>query len=77
VEAELEVTVVAAGFVGFEITWRKDVFSGAPQAGSAANFGTLGISFRARKAANEEEVIATLGALSCEIPVNGTEEVGA
>ena len=76
-EAELEVTVVAAGFVGFEITWRKDVFSDAPQAGSAANFGTLGINFRARKAANEEEVIATLAALSCEIPVNGTEEVGA
>jgi uncharacterized membrane protein YdcZ (DUF606 family) len=42
--------VVAAGFVGFEITWRKDVFGGAPQAGSAANYGTLGINFRARKA---------------------------
>jgi hypothetical protein len=68
---------VAAGFVGFEITWRKDVFSGAPQAGSAANFGTLGINFRARKAANEEEVIAALAALNCEIPVSGTEEVGA
>ena len=23
---------MAAGFVGFEITWRTDVFSGAPQA---------------------------------------------
>jgi hypothetical protein len=68
---------VTAGFVGFEITWRKDVFSGAPQAGSADNFGTLGINFRARKAANEEELAAALAALSCEIPVSGTEEVGA
>jgi hypothetical protein len=38
---------VAAGFVGFEITWRKDVFSEVPQAGSAEKFGTLGINFRA------------------------------
>lgn len=44
---------MAAGFEAFEITWRKDVFSGAPQAGSAANFGTLGINFRARKADGE------------------------
>jgi hypothetical protein len=43
---------VAAGFVDFEITWRDDVFGGAPQASSAANFGTLGITFRARKAAS-------------------------
>jgi len=57
---------VAAGFVGFEITWRKDVFSDAPQAGSAEKFGTLGINFRARKAASEEEWTA---ALSCEAPV--------
>jgi hypothetical protein len=40
---------VAAGFVDFEVTWRADVFSGAPQCSSAANFGTLGINFRARK----------------------------
>ena len=44
-----------AGFVDFEITWRADVFSGAPQEGSAANFGTMGINFRARKAKNEAE----------------------
>ena len=68
---------MAAGFVGFEITWRKDVFSGAPQAGTAETFGTLGINFRARKAANEEELTAALAALSCEIPVAGTEEAGA
>jgi hypothetical protein len=40
---------VAAGFEGFEITWREEVFRGAPQAGSAGKFGTLGINFRARK----------------------------
>ena len=63
-----------AGFLDFEITWRKDVFGGAPQAGSAEDFGTLGINFRARKAADEEELAAALAALSCEIPVNATEE---
>ena len=41
--------MAAAGFVGFEIPWRADVFSGPPQASSAANFGTLGINFRANK----------------------------
>ena len=59
---------MAAGFVGFEITWRKDVFSAASQAGSAEKFGTLGINFRARKAANEEEWTAAMAALSCEVP---------
>jgi hypothetical protein len=39
---------VAAGFTDFEITWRGDVFAGAPQASSAASFGTLGINYRAR-----------------------------
>ena len=37
----------AIGFAGFEITWRADVFSGAPQESSAADFGTKGINFRA------------------------------
>jgi hypothetical protein len=64
---------VAAGFVGFEITWRKDVFGGAPQAGSAEKFGTLGINFRARKAADEEEWIAALAALSCEVPARSVK----
>ena len=60
---------MAAGFVGFQITWRKDVFSDASQAGSAEKFGTLGINFRARKAANEEEWTVAMAALSsCEIP---------
>jgi hypothetical protein len=60
--------VVMAGFVDFEITWRKDVFSGAPQAGSAADFGTLGINFRARRAADKAEWQAALEALNCEMP---------
>ena len=41
---------MAAGFTDFEITWREDVFAGAPHQSSAAKFGTLGINFRARKA---------------------------
>ncbi len=57
---------MAAGFVDFAITWRADVFSGAPQSSSAANFGTLGINFRARKAANDAEWATALAALSCE-----------
>jgi hypothetical protein len=57
---------VAAGFIGFEITWRADVFGGAPQASSAASFGTLGITFRARKPRDEQEWRdAMAGASSC------------
>lgn len=51
----------------FEITWRADVFSGAPQAGSAAKFGTVGINFRARKARDETEWGRELGKLSCAL----------
>jgi hypothetical protein len=58
---------VAAGFTGFEITWRGDVFSGAPQASSAAEFGTVGINFRARKAESEEAWIRELSALTCGV----------
>ena len=58
---------MAAGFVAFEITWQADVFSGAPQASSAAAFGTVGVNFRARKAATEAEW-AALAALSCAVP---------
>ena len=57
-----------AGFVDFEITWRKDVFSGAPQESSAADFGTVGINFRARLPTDEAEWHAALEALNCEIP---------
>ena len=65
---------MAAGFVGFEITWRKDVFSDAPQAGSAEKYGTLGINFRARKARSEEEWAAALATLSCEVPAQRSAE---
>ena len=57
--------VVGAGFVDFEITWRADICRDAPQQSSAAEFGTLGINFRARKAANDAEWDAALAALSC------------
>jgi len=63
---------VAAGFVDFEITWQADVFSGAPQASSAAEFGTQGINFRARKAAHEEEWHAVRASLACEVPIKPT-----
>lgn len=56
---------MAAGFVGFEITWRADVFGGAPQASSAAQFGTVGINFRARKAGTVEEWTAAAAELAC------------
>jgi hypothetical protein len=51
--------------VDFEITWRADVFSGAPQASSAAKFGTLGINFSAQRARGEAEWLSALAALSC------------
>ena len=73
----MQTTVVAAGFVDFEITWRADVFSGAPQSSSAANFGTLGINFRARKATNQEEWLAEIARLSCELPNSPGEGLGA
>jgi hypothetical protein len=60
--------VVTAGFVDFEITWRADVFDGAPQESSAADFGTQGINFRARKALDDEEWATALSALSCDLP---------
>ena len=68
---------MAAGFVDFAITWRADVFSGAPQSSSAGNFGTLGINFHARKAANDEEWAAALAALSCEVPAQPAALLGA
>lgn len=64
--------VVMAGFVDFAITWRKDVFAGAPQESSAADFGAVGINFRARKAVDEAEWQAALTGLVCEIPQTAT-----
>jgi hypothetical protein len=51
--------------VGCEITWRADVFSGAPQASSAAQFGTVGINFRARKPLTEAEWLEAVSTLAC------------
>ena len=63
-------TVVMAGFVDFQIAHKIDVFTGAPQEGSAINYGTLGISFGARRPHSTEEWHADLKALNCEIPEN-------
>ena len=41
---------MAAGFEGFEITWKKDVFEGATRPSKDAKaFGTHGVNFRAYK----------------------------
>jgi hypothetical protein len=69
--------VVQAGFVDFEIAWRADVFTGAPQESSASDFGTLGINFRARKPDNETEWHEALSALNCDIPTSSDDGVGA
>ena len=66
-----------AGFVDFEITWRADVFDGAPQESSAASFGTVGINFRARKAKNDEEWMAAMTGLNCEMPLKPVSILGA
>lgn len=63
-------TVVAAGFVGVEVLTRIDVYADAPQASSAAKFGTLGITFRARKPRNEAEWFEAINALRCDIEPN-------
>jgi hypothetical protein len=57
--------------VGFEIAERVDVYADAPQASSAAKFGTLGINFRARKARDDAEWAAALHALTCAVPEGG------
>jgi len=54
--------------VGFEIESRTDVYAGAEQSSSAADFGTLGITFRARRAVSDDEWQEALAALSCELP---------
>ena len=49
-KAQLERRALAAGFKEVEVIWGKDVFSGAPQHSDAAEFGTLGVTIRAKKA---------------------------
>jgi len=56
-----------AGFVRFEITWRADVFAGAPQTSSAAEFGTLGINFRAYRPGDGDGWTADQEAFSCTL----------
>ena len=60
--------MVAAGFVGVEILTRIDVYANAPQSSSAAKFGTLGITFRARRPTDDAEWMKALDALRCELP---------
>jgi hypothetical protein len=43
------------------------VYAGAPQSSSAAQFGTLGINFRARKARDEAEWSVSLAKLTCQL----------
>ena len=46
---------MAAGFEGFELTWRKNIFEGALRPSQAvANYGTCGINFRAHKPDRQE-----------------------
>jgi hypothetical protein len=58
-ETELEAIVTTPGFKSFEITRREDVFGGAPQEGSAASFGPLGINFKAHKPADDQGRLQT------------------
>lgn len=58
---------MAAGFVDFVITWRAEVFAGAPQSSSAAKFGTKGINFRAVKARSDREMDAAWAKLGCRL----------
>lgn len=46
---ELETFVAAAGFIEVELVPGHDVFAGAPQASSAAEFGTVGVGIRGRR----------------------------
>ena len=61
-------TVIAAGFVAFEMLTRIDVYADAPQSSSAAKFGTLGVTFRARKAKDDAEWMTALETLRCDLP---------
>jgi hypothetical protein len=61
--------VTAAGFVDFVIDSRTDVYAGAEQSSSAANFGTVGITFGARKATTDVEWQQALEALNYDIRV--------
>jgi hypothetical protein len=53
--------------VDFEIASRVDVYEGAPQSSSARKFGSVGITFRARKVSDDGEWMRALEALQCEV----------
>ncbi|HSL72581.1 MAG TPA: hypothetical protein VK864_20190 [Longimicrobiales bacterium] len=53
--------------MGFELVSVLDVYADAPQSSSAAKFGTLGITFRARKSSSDEEWFAEVQDLTCEL----------
>ncbi len=57
-----------AGFIDFAITKRVDIYSGAPQEGSAINYGTLGITFRARKPESTKAWHDEMDSLGIELP---------
>ena len=46
---------MTSGFEDFAIVSRIDIYTGAPQESKAAAFGTIGITFRARKPAAAAE----------------------
>jgi hypothetical protein len=62
-----EYALIPGNPVDFVIESRTDVFAGADQSSSAAKFGTLGITFRARKATTDEEWQQALIALNCHL----------
>ena len=51
-----------------------EVYAGAPQSSSAAQFGTMGITVRARKAATDEQWQAARSALACHADPSTGEE---
>ena len=55
-------------FAGDTCGENKDVFSGAAQESSDADFGTVGINFRARRPVEESEWHEALATLNCEVP---------
>ena len=62
--------------MGFEITWRADVYADAPQESSGAKFGIQGINVRARKPTSDDELAAEWRKLTCSIGGDGRLEPG-
>ena len=64
---------MAAGFIDFEITWRAEVYADAPQESSAEDFGTLGITFFARKPVTEQEREDYFARQMCDVSASAEE----